>query len=135
MKKENFMREIALLKEDGDSFGFVLDGNTQKGIVIFVVPDCDSESENAMEYMIEGNNIVDGAFEPCSDYNYSCAYPDWNEAWELTMEQVQGAIPSPLPLGQSLLVVWPQLTGLIAATVICFAISYIMFMRREIRSR
>ena len=41
----------------------------------------------------------------------------------------------PLPLGQSLLVVWPQLTGLIAATVICFAISYIMFMRREIRSR
>ena len=53
----------------------------------------------------------------------------------LTMEQVQGAIPSPLPLGQSLRVVWPQLTGLIAATVICFAISYIMFMRREIRSR
>ena len=53
----------------------------------------------------------------------------------LTMEQVQGAIPSPLPLGQSLLVVWPQLTGLIAATVICFAISYSMFMRREIRSR
>ena len=53
----------------------------------------------------------------------------------LTMEQVQGAIPSPIPLGQSLLVVWPQLTGLIAATVICFAISYIMFMRREIRSR
>ena len=44
----------------------------------------------------------------------------------LTMEQVQGAIPSPLPLGQSLLVVWPQLTGLIAATVICFALSYVI---------
>lgn len=29
----------------------------------------------------------------------------------LTMEQVQGAIPSPLPLGQSLLVVWPQAHG------------------------
>ena len=42
----------------------------------------------------------------------------------LTMEQVHGAIPSPLPLGQSLLIVWPQLTGLIAATVICFALSY-----------
>ena len=41
----------------------------------------------------------------------------------LTMEQVHGAIPSPLPLGQSLLVVWPQLTGLIAATVVCFALS------------
>lgn len=53
----------------------------------------------------------------------------------LTMEQVSGAIPSPLPLGQSLLVVWPQLTGLIAATVLCFALSYFSFMRREIRPR
>lgn len=53
----------------------------------------------------------------------------------LTMEQVHGAIPSPLPLGQSLLVVWPQLTGLIAATVVCFALSYASFMRKEIRSR
>ncbi|WP_321334617.1 ABC transporter permease [uncultured Bacteroides sp.] len=53
----------------------------------------------------------------------------------LTMEQMHGAIPSPLPLGQSLLIVWPQLTGLIAATVVCFALSYISFMRREIRPR
>ena len=53
----------------------------------------------------------------------------------LTMEQVHGAIPSPLPLGQSLMVVWPQLPGLIAATVICFALSYGSFMRKEIRSR
>lgn len=53
----------------------------------------------------------------------------------LTMEQVYGTIPGPLPLGQSVLLVWPQVTGLIAATVICFALSYISFMRREIRSR
>lgn len=53
----------------------------------------------------------------------------------LTMEQVQGTIPSPLPLGQSLLIVWPQLTGLIAGTIICFSLSYRSFMRREIRSR
>jgi ABC-2 type transport system permease protein len=53
----------------------------------------------------------------------------------LTMEQVHGAIPSPLPLGQSLLLVWPQLTGLVAATIVCFALSYQSFMRREIRSR
>jgi ABC-2 type transport system permease protein len=53
----------------------------------------------------------------------------------LTMEQVYGTIPSPLPLGQSLLVVWPQLTCLIAATLICFALSYVSFMRREIRAR
>ena len=53
----------------------------------------------------------------------------------LTMQQMAGAIPGPLPLGQSLLLVWPQVTGLIAATVLCFALSYFAFMRREIRSR
>src|SRR5690625_1393370 len=36
----------------------------------------------------------------------------------LTMEQTAGAIAGPLPLGQSLLLIWPQLTGLIAATLI-----------------
>ena len=53
----------------------------------------------------------------------------------LTMEQLYGAIPGPLPLGQSLLLVWPQVTGLIAATILCFILSYVPFMRREIRSR
>jgi len=41
---------------------------------------------------------------------------------------------NPLSLDQSLLIVWPQLTVLIALTVICFAISYVVFMRQEIRS-
>ena len=40
----------------------------------------------------------------------------------------------PLPLGQSILIVGPYLVFLIALTVICFAISYIVFMRQEIRS-
>jgi len=41
---------------------------------------------------------------------------------------------TPLSLGQSLLMVWPHLVGLIALTVVCFAISYVKFMREEIRS-
>jgi len=45
-----------------------------------------------------------------------------------------GMIPSPLPLGQSLLIIWPQLVSLIALTALCFAISYIRFMREEIRA-
>jgi ABC-2 type transport system permease protein len=45
-----------------------------------------------------------------------------------------GMIPTPLPLGQSLLITWPQLTSLIALTVLCFVLSYIKFMREEIRS-
>jgi len=53
----------------------------------------------------------------------------------LTMEQMHGAIPGPLPLGQSILLIWPHITALIAASLVCFVLAYIPFMRREIRSR
>jgi ABC-2 type transport system permease protein len=52
----------------------------------------------------------------------------------LTMEQMAGAIPAPLPLKESLMIVWPQVTGLLAATTACFALAYFLFMRREIRT-
>jgi len=48
--------------------------------------------------------------------------------------KAQSLLPSPLSLSQSILVIWPQLVGLIALMLICFAISYIIFMRQEIRS-
>ncbi|MBE3553690.1 MAG: ABC transporter permease [Thermicanus sp.] len=52
----------------------------------------------------------------------------------LTMEQVYGTIPSPLPLSQSLLLIWPHVVGLIALSVLLFAISFLLFMRQEVRS-
>ncbi|MBO1438481.1 ABC transporter permease [Meiothermus sp. CFH 77666] len=49
--------------------------------------------------------------------------------------QLQGALlGSPLPLGQSLLLAWPQLTGLIALTLLLFALTYVLFQRREVRA-
>lgn len=60
--------------------------------------------------------------------------PSLRSLGPLTMQQTHGAIPGPLPFGQSILLSWPQIVGLIAATVVCFVISYIAFMRREIRS-
>ncbi len=45
-----------------------------------------------------------------------------------------GAIPGSLPLGQSLLLIWPHLVGLIAATLLIFALGYYFFMRQEIRA-
>ena len=48
--------------------------------------------------------------------------------------QRQGMVPNPLSLGQSLLLVWPQLTGLLVLTLVCFAISYVRFLREELRS-
>lgn len=41
---------------------------------------------------------------------------------------------NPLPLDQSILVVWPYLTLLVAMTLVCFGLSYVVFMRQEIRS-
>ncbi len=49
--------------------------------------------------------------------------------------QAQGAIlGTPLPLSQSVLLIWPHLTGLIAATLLLFAGSYVLFQRQEVRA-
>jgi ABC-2 type transport system permease protein len=49
--------------------------------------------------------------------------------------QYQGAVMgTPLPLRQSLLLIWPHLTGLVAATILLFALGYVLFQRREIRA-
>jgi len=53
----------------------------------------------------------------------------------LVMQSEQiGMVPGSLKLGQSLLLVWPQMVGLVTMTMICFAISYARFMRQEIRA-
>jgi len=41
---------------------------------------------------------------------------------------------NPLRLGQSVIVVFPYMTALIALTLVCFAISYFVFMLQEIRT-
>jgi len=52
----------------------------------------------------------------------------------LISRHTTGLEPGPLPLGQSLLIAWPQLITLMGLTALCFAISYMKFMREEIRS-
>jgi len=49
---------------------------------------------------------------------------------KLSMSRFQ----NPLPLDQSILVVVPYITSLLALTMICFGVSYLAFMRQEIRS-
>jgi len=64
--------------------------------------------------------------------------PDSRTLSELIQIQAQGLqawmMPSPLSVAQSIIMVWPQIVTLIALTVISFAISYVKFMREEIRS-
>ena len=47
----------------------------------------------------------------------------------------RGAIPNaPIPLLQSVLIVWPQIVGLVAGTILLFVIGYIVFQRQEVRA-
>jgi ABC-2 type transport system permease protein len=45
-----------------------------------------------------------------------------------------GRFQNPLSLSQSLVVVYPYMVALVAVTLICFAISYTVFMIQEIRT-
>jgi ABC-2 type transport system permease protein len=47
----------------------------------------------------------------------------------------RGAIPdAPIPLLQSLLIVWAQIVGLVAGTIMLFVIGYVVFQRQEVRA-
>lgn len=49
--------------------------------------------------------------------------------------QLQGALlGSPLPLGESVMLIWPHLTSMIALTILLFAVAYVLFQRQEIRA-
>jgi len=49
--------------------------------------------------------------------------------------QLEGAVlGTPLPLGQSLLIVWPQFTALVAVVILLFAATYVLFQRQEVRA-
>ncbi len=49
--------------------------------------------------------------------------------------QIEGALlGTPLPTAQSFLLIWPQLTGLVAEMILVFAGAYVLFQRQEIRA-
>jgi ABC-2 type transport system permease protein len=53
----------------------------------------------------------------------------------LFYDQLEGAvIGAPLPTMQSLLIVWPQISGLVAAMLILFTLAYVAFQRQEVRA-
>jgi len=45
-----------------------------------------------------------------------------------------GRFQNALPIGQSILVAYPYIVVLIVLTLICYAISYLIFMTQEIRT-
>jgi ABC-type transport system involved in multi-copper enzyme maturation, permease component len=81
-----------------------------------------------------------GRISPCTLYGEAISalltpeLGSLNPALMLISTYTAGRMLTSLPFGQSLLLVWPQLVSIIALATICFAISYIRFMRQEIRS-
>ena len=53
----------------------------------------------------------------------------------LALQFDPGAVPgAPLPLDQSLALIWPHLTGMIAAVILLFVVAYVLFQRQEVRA-
>jgi ABC-2 type transport system permease protein len=51
------------------------------------------------------------------------------------LSQLQGAVlGAPMPLGESLIIAWPQIVGLIASTILLFVTGYVIFQRQEVRA-
>lgn len=51
------------------------------------------------------------------------------------VSQLQGAVMgAPLPLWDSVMVAWPQIVGLIAASILLFVAGYVAFQRQEVRA-
>src|SRR6185312_2486435 len=61
-------------------------------------------------------------------------HPTTRTLGPIYLSQLQGAVMgSPLPLWESMMVAWPQIVGLIAATILFFAGGYVVFQRQEVR--
>jgi ABC-2 type transport system permease protein len=53
----------------------------------------------------------------------------------LFMSQLQGALyGAPLPTLESVLIVWPQFSALVAAMILLFTVAYVVFQRQEVRA-
>jgi ABC-2 type transport system permease protein len=51
------------------------------------------------------------------------------------LSQMQGAVlGAPLPVGESMLIAWPQTVGMIATAILLFVIGYVIFQRQEVRA-
>ena len=100
-----------------------------------------SDSTEAMVRNIRVKQVI-SLFSPMSLYtNASATIVDpmrkTTEALVLMgpLEKLSaGRFQNPLPMGQSIIVVYPYIVVLIALTLVCFAISYLVFMLQEIRT-
>ena len=62
-------------------------------------------------------------------------HPSTRTLGPVYLSQLQGAvIGAPLSLSQSILVAWPQIVSMIAASILLFVATYVAFQRQEVRA-
>ena len=65
----------------------------------------------------------------------SILHPSARTLGPVFIDQLQNAIlGAPLSFTQSLILAWPQITGLIAGAIVLFVVAYVMFQRQEVRA-
>jgi ABC-2 type transport system permease protein len=61
--------------------------------------------------------------------------PSTRSLGPIYFSQLQGAVlGAPMPLGESLMIAWPQIVGLIGGTIVLFVAGYVIFQRQEVRA-
>jgi ABC-2 type transport system permease protein len=104
----------------------------------------DTKGEVSSEMMLKNMRIKEtvSLFSPMvlySDASATIINPTQKTTRSLVlmgpMERISASrFQNPLSLGQSIIVVYPHLVALVAITLLCFAISYLVFMLQEIRT-
>ncbi len=100
------------------------------------------DQNSSLEMIVKNIEIQGmlGRISPCTLYGEATAalltpeLGSLNPALLMISTLTAGRMLTSLPFIQSLLLVWPQVVSIIALAAICFAVSYIRFMREEIRS-
>ena len=117
-------------------FFFLLWPMIAQAITLGLAP---SQIRSADEYLaIEQLGMVLARFSPgvlFSEAVVGLLNPETRTFGSMLPAQMRGAIPgAPLPLDQSLMLIWPQMTGLIAGMIVVFAAAYVIFQREEVRA-
>jgi ABC-2 type transport system permease protein len=104
------------------------------GLAALVVPD--ATTPEALSRRADVENVID-RISPSTLYSESVGVllnPAARVFGMALQSQAEGILPTPLALDQSLTLIWPHITTIFGLVAICFGISYIIFMRAEIRA-
>ncbi|MDP1748422.1 MAG: ABC transporter permease subunit, partial [Reyranella sp.] len=117
-------------------FFFLLWPQLASAILVGLMP---SEIRSADEYLAaQGLGLALMRLSPgtlFSEAVLGLLSPETRTLGPMLPAQMRGAIMgAPLPLDQSLVLIWPQVTGLIAGMIVVFAAAYVIFQREEVRA-